>query len=265
MSTPEKMAGIYDHAQKLLTDLAEGNSTGVMYEIEQLNKQRDKTLYFEIGRLTRSLHDAIVNFKIDEHSVLEGNKKSAGECDRVTKPSRIDDAFNRLTFVIDTTEKAANRTMDLVEASLPLSQELGGTAKKLKKDWERLIKKELSSEEFRSLYKEMSEFLDFTLEKSSHIEGNLSNILMAQDFQDITGQVIKKVSKLVKDVEENLVSLIKMAAEVESLTGIDKAPSQTKIIVAEEYFEGPIINKEGREDVAKNQDDVDDLLSSLGF
>ena len=61
MTKPEMMSGMYEHAQKLMTDLASGNTMGVMQEIEELNKQRDKTLYFEIGRLTRSLHDAIVS------------------------------------------------------------------------------------------------------------------------------------------------------------------------------------------------------------
>mgnify|MGYP001147365783 CR=1 FL=1 len=259
MTKPEMMSGMYEHAQKLMADLASGNTTGVMQEIEELNKQRDKTLYFEIGRLTRSLHDAIVNFKIDENAVL-AQKDANG-----TEPSRIDDAFNRLNFVIDTTEKAANRTMDLVEASLPVSQELGETAKKIKGDWQRLIKKELTPDEFRSLYKEIDHFLTFTIDKSSNIESNLSNILMAQDFQDITGQVIKKVIKLVKDVEENLVDLIRMAADVESLTGIaPPSVNELKPAAEEEYLEGPVIDNH-RQDVAKNQDDVDDLLSSLGF
>jgi chemotaxis protein CheZ len=259
MATPEMMSGMYEHAQKLMTELASGNATGVMQAIEELNKQRDKTLYFEIGRLTRSLHDAIVNFKIDEDAVLAHK-------DGVTEPSRIDDAFNRLNFVIDTTEKAANRTMDLVEASLPVSQELGETAKKIKGDWQRLIKKELTPDEFRALYKEIDHFLTFAIDKSSNIEGNLSSILMAQDFQDITGQVIKKVIKLVKDVEENLVGLIRMAADVESLTGIaPPSVSELKAAPEEEYLEGPVIDKDRRQDVAKSQDDVDDLLSSLGF
>ena len=98
---------------------------------------------------------------------------------------------------------------------------------------------------------------------SDKVYENLSNILLAQDFQDLTGQVIQKVTKLVRDVEVNLVSLVVMAGKVDRITGTRHE------IVEEEKNDslghGPQMNAETRTDVVSNQDDVDDLLSSLGF
>ena len=82
--------------------------------------------------------------------------------------------------------------------------------------------------------------------------------MVAQDYQDLTGQVIRRVITLVQDVEENLVHLIKMFGSTEEY---QKAQKQD---VKHEGAEGPVIDKT-REDVLTSQDDVDDLLSSLGF
>ena len=81
---------------------------------------------------------------------------------------------------------------------------------------------------------------------------------MAQDYQDLTGQVIRKVITLVQDVEENLVELVKMFGRVDEYNQAQQQPKKTTGV------EGPVVDKD-REDVLTNQDDVDDLLSSLGF
>ena len=90
----------------------------------------------------------------------------------------------------------------------------------------------------------------------------MSEILLAQDYQDLTGQVIQKVTKLVREVEENLVRLVAMAGKVDKITGIRHEINVQKDIMS---GEGPQIKTEERADVVTNQDDVDDLLSSLGF
>jgi chemotaxis protein CheZ len=133
-----------------------------------------------------------------------------------------------------------------------------------------LLKRELSVEEFRILYRDIDAFLDFTSKKTGEIGGNLSNILLAQDYQDLTGQVIKKVIDLVNEVESKLVELVKMASHVENITGIvnDASFSETDIKKIEKVgteCEGPIMRAEARSDVVNSQDEVDDLLSSLGF
>lgn len=248
-----------DQAKELVEQLEAGNPNDALQTIQNLQSAHFFGLYQEIGKLTRSLHDAIVNFQID-----------AGIGMSQEEMSRMADASDRLSFVIEKTENAANKTMDMVEDTIPINQELGETAARLKQDWQRLIKRELTAEEFRNLYREIDGFLDFATNKTGEIGGNLSNILMAQDYQDITGQVIKKVITLVQEVEERLVDMVKMAAAVEDLTGIkheEQSKDQTESEKREKELEGegPVINPDDRSDVVTSQDDVDDLLSSLGF
>ena len=92
------------------------------------------------------------------------------------------------------------------------------------------------------------------------IHGLMTEVLMAQDYQDITGQIIRRVIQLVEDVEKNLIELLKLFGEEQK----SQAKQNVKA-VDKNAAEGPIINPEQRDDVVENQDDVDDLLSSLGF
>ncbi|MCG8317540.1 MAG: protein phosphatase CheZ [Pseudomonadales bacterium] len=246
-----------EQAKELLSQLEKGNSVDAMQTISSLHFQRDQFLYQEVGKLTRSLHTAIRNFAID---ALDDN--GANEA------SRMADASDRLNYVIEKTENAANKTMDLVEDTIPLSSDLGDQARSLKAEWTKLMNKQMKPEEFRELTKQMDSFLDFAAGETSKIDQNLSNILLAQDFQDLTGQVIKRVITLVQDVESNLVELVRMAGTVDHLAGIQHEAEPTTAESEEEDRigpEGPVINADKRDDVVTSQDDVDDLLSSLGF
>jgi len=261
MNTQE-IQNLSDQAKLLLEQLQSGDEKAAVKTMDTINQIREKTLYEEIGKLTRSLHDAIVNFHLDTSS-LGGHTSTEDPAD----VSAMEDAKDRLSYVINLTENAANRTMDMVEETIPISEELFKTSANLREDWGRLLKRELSVEEFRKLYRDMDEFLAISGEKSGEIGRNLSNILMAQDYQDLTGQVIKKVITLVNDVEGKLVELVTMASRVEDITGIehsaDNATKGRKTSPAE--AEGPLMRAEKRTDVVNSQDDVDDLLSSLGF
>ena len=246
---------LVQQAKALVTQLEEGNSTGALDTINELYQKRDFGLYQEIGKLTRNIHEAIRDFEIDITIPSTEDEPS----------SKMADASDRLNYVIKLTENAANKTMDMVEDTIPISKELGDTATKLKGDWQRLIRRELSGEEFRNLYKEMNGFLEFTADKTSNIDSNLSAILLAQDYQDLTGQVIKRVIALVTNVQSNLLDMVEAASKVERIVGIDHGIDESKPAVADIVAEGPAVNADEREDVVKNQDEVDDLLSSLGF
>ncbi len=98
----------------------------------------------------------------------------------------------------------------------------------------------------------------------------MTNVLMAQDYQDLTGQVIRRVIELVREVEDSLIHLLtvfgttedpnsKQKEKIEEVQIMDMDPTQIS------GPEGPIMNAESREDVVSSQDEVDDLLSSLGF
>lgn len=257
MSTPEGSpieGALVEQAKALLAQLENGDSLEAMKTITSLHSSRDRFLFQEVGKLTRSLHTAIVNFHIDS-----GFDESS-----MTEMSRMEDASERLNYVIKLTERAANRTMDMVEETMPISSSLGDKARQLKPDWERLMRREMKPEEFRVLYHSVASFLDMATSEASKIDSNLSNILLAQDYQDLTGQVIKKVITLVQEVQTNLVHLVRMAGTIDQLAGIRHEPAQRPEINPI-HAEGPIINPEKRDDVVSGQDDVDALLSSLGF
>lgn len=257
MSIPEGSqieGALVEQAKALLAQLENGDSLEAMKTITNLHSSRDRFLFQEVGKLTRSLHTAIQNFHID----------SGFDDNAIKEMSRMEDASERLNYVIKLTERAANRTMDMVEETMPISSSLGDKARQLKPDWERLMRREMKPEEFRVLYHSVASFLDDATCDASKIDSNLSNILLAQDYQDLTGQVIKKVITLVQEVQSNLVHLVRMAGTIDQLAGIRHEPIE-RPTVNPIGAEGPIINPEQREDVVSGQDDVDALLSSLGF
>ena len=241
-----------EQANALLEHVQRGDFSSAVQVISELNETRDRTLYQEVGRLTRTLHEAIRNFHID-----------AGGTQASAELSQIADASDRLSYVIELTHKAANRTMDLVEGTMPIANSISADASALKQDWERLRRRELAPEEFRDLYRRMDVFLGDLAARSDQLSSNLSDILLAQDYQDLTGQVIQKVTSLVNDVESNLVNLVVMAGQVDKIAGTRHELDPIEKDASAGY--GPQIKPEKSADVVASQDDVDDLLSSLGF
>ncbi|MBM7059538.1 protein phosphatase CheZ [Pseudomonas sp. UL073] len=246
-----------NNARELVDSLEKGNFGEAVQLIHELNKARDRGLYHEIGKLTRELHTAIVNFQIDPRTPI------------AEEVSQITDATERLNYVVTMTEKAANRTMDLVEQSAPLVNDLSDEAQQLKGDWARFMRRELGADAFRELAKRIELFLARSERDTQKLSGHLNDILLAQDYQDLTGQVIKRVTQLVTEVERDLVKLMLMASSVDRFAGIehnlDDLRSEQKQQKEPSRGEGPQIHADKREDVVSGQDDVDDLLSSLGF
>lgn len=244
-------------ARELVDKLEAGDFEGASAAIENLNEARDKTFYLEVGKLTRGLHDAIVNFEIE---TAEPRSAENG--------SKMANAQDRLDYVIKLTQNSADKTMDMVEESVPLAAEIGERASLLQDQWHKLARRELGVEQFRELYRQIDQYLSLTCDTSGQLSDKLQQILMAQDFQDLTGQVIKKVINLVQDVEVRLVELMRVAGQVEELTGIVRSADTqgaAKAVGDGVEAEGPQIHAEQRSDVVSGQDDVDDLLSSLGF
>ncbi len=170
------------------------------------------------------------------------------------------DAAERLRYVISTTEKAANTTLGAVEESLPLAEKLRADSRHLSEQWEKFNSRQLTVDDFRALSTELSRFLALTQTNSEALHDKLSEVLLAQDYQDLTGQVIRKVITLVNDVEKKLVELLRVsgyhsrpAAQDAVEKGRDTAP------------QGPVVPGVDQGDLVSGQDDVDDLLSSLGF
>lgn len=239
---------ILENAQKLVAQLQNGNTEEAWQLISNLNKIREDAFFQEIGKLTRELHDALKNFHvdIDKHGV---------------ETKEFSDARERLNYVIEITEDAANKTMDGIEASIPHSQALAKEAANLFQEWGRFERREMTAAEFKELYQSMMSYLLSTQERSEKINKNLQEVLLAQEFQDLSGQIIKRVIKLVTDVENRLVTLIKVAAEAERymMVKTDEKPKEEKDPMKAK------IEAQGPTATACSQDEIDDILGSLGF
>ncbi len=256
---------LQEKSQSLLDNIQQGNLYEAVKLIQEIQDAREQTLYHELGRLTRALHSAITNFHVDQ----DGSED-------ISSLSEMSDATDRLDHVIKMTEDAANRTMDKVDEAMPIAKDLGGTADELRTEWKRLVDREMSPDEFRELYWRMDSFLGKISDDSGSLYTHLSDILLAQDYQDLTGQLIQRVTGLVRDVETSLVDLMKMAGKVEGVAGLeaqlrgsdagetDGKDSGQKDDRAQYKGHGPALDKSDN-DVVSGQDDVDDLLSSLGF
>ena len=252
MSVPNKVAGEESlvQARQLVAELEAGNVDAASQLLDELARQRDTGLFQELGKLTRELHDTLNSFHLDSRIA------SLTEHD-------IPDAKERLNYVISMTEQAAHRTLTAVEQSLPIAEELQTRADQLQDKWRRFRRKDMDVAEFRALVPEIDSFLDLTSGHASKLNASLSDVLMAQDFQDITGQIIRRVINLVKDVEDNLVSLVRISGQ--RMVQADKPAA--KLAGKEDLSRGigPQVPGLDTADVVQGQDDVDDLLSSLGF
>jgi chemotaxis protein CheZ len=215
--------------------------------VAEIQNPINSELFAEIGKLTRQLHDSLNNFQLDSRL----NDLATAD---------IPDAKERLNYVITRTEEAANKTMDVVESVFPVVDNLAEQVRAVNPSWTKLMNNEIDLPGFKELCVDIDTLLTTTGKETQHIHGLMTDVLMAQDFQDLTGQVIRKVIDLVREVEDSLINML-------TAFGIsaDQAQENTSPKVGENLVEGPIVNKENRDDVVEDQDDVDDLLSSLGF
>ncbi len=233
--------------EEMLTHLKNGDAKAADLILQNLNKSRESDLFSEIGKLTRELHDALNSFKLDSRIA-----------DLAAQD--IPDAKDRLEYVLKMTDEAANKTMDALDSASELNKQMSAKTTSLKSAWEKINNKQNDPGDFKIFFNDMGDFLNQAETKNVELGTHLTEILMAQDFQDLTGQVIKNVITLVHDVEESLVHTITMFGHMDEYNQAVETGKKPETGV-----EGPIINTTKRDDVVSNQDDVDDLLSSLGF
>lgn len=244
--TAQAQADRLELARALVSHLESGNDEDAGSVIAELAGFTESQLFQEIGRLTRELHDSIVSF------VREARLADIAEYE-------MPDAIERLRYVIKTTEQAANTTLGAVEDSIPLAESLRSDAHCLSEKWQRFSSRQLSVDDFRDLGTELSRFLDVTQANSEALHQKLSEVLLAQGYQDITGQVIGKVIDLVQDVECKLVELVRLSGcHARGAHEIESTEPDTR-------SQGPAVPGVDKGDRVNGQDEVDDLLSSLGF
>ncbi|CAM5185074.1 protein phosphatase CheZ [Alishewanella longhuensis] len=239
-----------EQAKELVQLLEMGEQDIANQLVQQLGLPGSSELFAEVGKLTRQLHDSLKNFQIDPSlsNILEED---------------IPDAKKRLNHVIDMTEQAANRTMDAVESCLPIADQISAQLSQLMPQWQRLMNRDIELGEFKTLCHGIDSFLLQTVAESNRLNNLLTDVLMAQDYQDLTGQILRRVIELVREVEESLIGLLTAFGNANPKL-LEQKPTKSKPKTAV-TAEGPIIDAAERNDVVSGQDDVDDLLSSLGF
>lgn len=200
----------------------------------------DEKVFSQIGHLTRKLHDTLHELGYDK--TLEKVAKS------------VPDTTDRLHYIATLTEQAAERVLNATEVAKPIQEKIESNAKQLSQQWQRLMDKELDVEKFKELVMQTRGFLDDVPNQTRATNAQLMEIVMAQDFQDLTGQVIKKVVDLAQQMEGWMLQLL-----------LATTPEDKKSEVDPSLLNGPVINANGRSDVVTTQEQVDDLLESLGF
>jgi chemotaxis protein CheZ len=224
-----------------------GNTEEADRILDQIAKLRESSLFQELGKLTREFHEALNSFRLDSRLA------SFAE-------TEFPDARERLRHVVNMTAKSADRSLTAAEESMPICDGIENEAGELKGQWERFVKRDMSAEEFRRLSSRLSAFFDNVGSDAGVLRSNLSEVMMAQDFQDLTGQIIERVITLVDEMEGSLVDLIRISGQNLREPATPKKEDVLKGV-------GPVVPgvDDAAENIVSGQDEVDDLLSSLGF
>jgi chemotaxis protein CheZ len=197
-------------------------------------------IHSSIGHLTRALHNTMRELGYDK--TLE---RAVG---------KMPDTRDRLNYISTLTEQAAVKTLNAVEATKPLQQKLETGAAQLSSRWQELFDNKLDTEQFKTLVHQTRNYLQEVPLNTKATNSQLMDVVMAQDYQDLTGQVLKKLAETVQQLENQLVALL-----------IESMPDEKKKDIDNSLLNGPVVNADGRADVVTSQAQVDDLLESLGF
>lgn len=202
--------------------------------------EKSLDLLTRIGQLTRTIHDSLRELGYDRK--LEA------------AAATIPDARERLAYVATMTERAAVRVMNATDVARPIQQRLSADAAALAERWRSVFAARVGVEQFKALSAATLEYLEAVPRQTQETNAQLTEIVLAQDFQDLTGQVIKRISDLAHHLETELLALL-----------LEYMPPDQRPAGAESLLNGPVVNAERAGDVVTTQAQVDDLLDSLGF
>ena len=202
-------------------------------------------IFQQLGTLTRQLHDTL-----NMLGVLPNLQQTV---------DNLPDARSRLNYIATKTADAAEKVLNLVDTAKAdqehIAQETRKLAQLITAD---PVKAVASGAVFN--------FVQDVEATTRRVDAHLTDIMMAQDFHDLTGQVVAKVVNLAKDLEAPLVKPLVQAAPPEQAHTVEAALTHShEAAPIEPKLDGPVVNASGRTDVVANQSEVDDLLASLGF
>jgi len=189
-------------------------------------------VFQQLGTITRQLHDTL-----NQLGVLPRLSQAAGS---------LPDARSRLNYIAEKTAAAANKVLNSVDAAKADHAQIAEQTRRMAAALVANPVKAVASGAVLN-------FVSDVEAATARIDAHLTDIMMAQDFHDLTGQVVARVVTLASELEDSLVRLLVQAAPAEQVQKL------------EQHLQGPVITAEGRTDVVTNQGEVDDLLASLGF
>jgi chemotaxis protein CheZ len=191
-------------------------------------------VFQQLGHITRQLHDTLAQLGV--MPTLQ------------TAAEGLPDARSRLNYIAEKTSAAANKVLNSVD-------EAKADHARIAAETRRMVAAIVADPVKAVASGAVMNFVGDVEAATASIDRHLTDIMMAQDFHDLTGQVVGKVVSLASDLEDSLVKLLVQAAP----------PEQAQKVVESTLLNGPVVNPEGRTDVVQNQSEVDDLLASLGF
>ncbi|HTN66488.1 MAG TPA: protein phosphatase CheZ [Burkholderiaceae bacterium] len=210
-------------------------------EASQLENAADKGMYERLGGIVRLLHDSLRELGYD---------RSLSDV-----ASQITDAKGRLEYVATLTEQAANKVLNAIDEGIPLQEDLARRSREIGERWQALYAGSLGIDEFKQLASDSRAFTVTVTDAAEASKARLLEIMMAQDFQDITGQLIKKIVTITHTAERELAQLLRDNAPAELLAAQAETTARPT-----ELMQGP-----STPGTAMAQDGVDNLLESLGF
>jgi len=191
-------------------------------------------VFQQLGHITRQLHDTLAQLGVMPklQTAAEG----------------LPDARSRLNYIAEKTSAAANKVLNSVDEAKADHARIAAETRRMTAAIVADPVKAVASGAVMN-------FVGDVEAATARIDRHLTDIMMAQDFHDLTGQVVGKVVSLASDLEDSLVKLLVQAAP----------PEQAQKVVESTLLNGPVVNPEGRSDIVHDQGEVDDLLASLGF
>ncbi len=190
-------------------------------------------VFHQLGVITRQLHDTLTQLGVMPKLQIAADG--------------LPDARSRLNYIASKTSDAANKVLNSVDQAKADHAHISSETRRIAEAIVRDPVKAVASGAVMN-------FVGDVEAATARIDAHLTDIMMAQDFHDLTGQVVAKVVSLATELEDSLVKLLVQAAPAEQAQKVEAA-----------VLHGPVVNPEGRTDVVKNQAEVDDLLASLGF
>ena len=203
-----------------------------------------------IGQLTRTLRESMRELGLDT---------------QVEKAAvAIPDARDRLEYVASMTEQAAERALNSIEIAKPLQEQLQKDAQALEGRWQQWFDAPMEIDDARQIVRDTRTYLQELPSVTQATNTQLMEIMLAQDFQDLTGQVIKKIMDVVYNIEQQLLAVLLENISPERRAEIQAVVSGT-VGSGDTLLNGPQVNPTQHTDVVADQEQVDDLLTSLGF